>query len=160
MVRFELAYFPYTAADCCSNCTAAEAEYQLIYMVEPYVKQTLEDNFIRGILGKIYVCHLQTVDCAIIYAIAEQDPGHLSNGAFLKMLQNGDFKIGVKRLNDINDISDEDEKSYHIIYDITSYMAEENSELRLHYTQPRSYPGNIAWRSIHWDLLAELVNKE
>jgi hypothetical protein len=29
----------------------------------------------------------------------------------------------------------------------------------LHYTYPRSKPGNVAWRSIKWDLFSEMVNE-
>ena len=46
-----------------------------------------------------------------------------------------------------------------IIDDVTEFYDEANSEIRLHYTQLRSYEGNVAWRTITWDLFAEFVPK-
>ncbi len=34
-----------------------------------------------------------------------------------------------------------------------------NNEIHMHYTQPKSNPENVAWRSITWDLFASLVKE-
>jgi hypothetical protein len=108
--------------------------------------------------------HFQTVDGVCVYAITKDKwyidlpiYRHLKKNPYtrrmlLKLLILGHFDIGGTRLG-----------SYHIIRDVKSYNSEENNELKLHYTYPRSYAGNVAWRSIKWDLFKQFVeemNKE
>lgn len=95
----------------------------------------------------IYVCHIQTVDCVRIYAIAERPlQQDITCEDMFALLKKGEFKFGIARINNSNTITD-----------ITDFEHEDNSEIRLHYTQPRSFPGNVAWRSIHWDLFADFI---
>ena len=47
-----------------------------------------------------------------------------------------------------------------IIDTISSYDDDTNDEIRLHYTQLRSYEGNVAWRTITWDLFEDFVPKD
>jgi len=104
----------------------------------------------------------QTVDCAEIYAIFNSEKWTNSFELYkytclqrntkkelYKLLIEGEFDIGVSRLN-----------SYQLIkhHDITSYNHDDNDEIRLHYTQPRSVSGNVAWRSITWDLFKDIVD--
>lgn len=94
----------------------------------------------------IYVCHIQTVDCARIYAISERPLRDIALQDLFTMLQKGNFKFGVTTYH-----------NYNTITAINDFHHEENSEILLHYTQPRSFPGNVAWRSIHWDLFADFI---
>ena len=46
-----------------------------------------------------------------------------------------------------------------IIDDVSEFHDESNSEIRLHYTTSRHEIGNVAWRTITWDLFSEFVPK-
>ena len=63
------------------------------------------------------------------------------------LLVEGKFDIGIARL-----------RSYHVIKEITPYSHNDNDELRLHYTEPRTFEGNVAWRSITWDAFKDIVD--
>ena len=39
------------------------------------------------------------------------------------------------------------------------FLNEENNEIRLHYTKSRNEIGNVAWRTINWDLFYDFVPK-
>ena len=93
-----------------------------------------------------YVCHIQTVECARIYAISERPLRDIALQDLFTMIQKGKFKFGVTYINNSN-----------IITAINDFQHEDNTEILLHYTQPRSFPGNVAWRSIHWDLFADFI---
>jgi len=54
-----------------------------------------------------------------------------------KLLIEGEFDIGIARLG-----------SYHVIKEITPYSHDDNDEIRMHYSLPRTTEGNIAHRSI------------
>jgi len=102
--------------------------------------------------------HFQTVDDTCLYAVTKDNwyidmpvYRHLKKNPYtrrllLKLLMLGHFDIGRTRLG-----------KYHIVSDIKCYNAEENSEIVLHYNYPRSYAGNVAWRSIKWDLFKQFV---
>ena len=53
----------------------------------------------------------------------------------------------------------------YIITNISLFNNEENNEIKLHYTEPRTYTDkdgdkvNNAWRTITWDLFDEFVPK-
>jgi hypothetical protein len=47
-----------------------------------------------------------------------------------------------------------------IIDNLSKFNDDVNEELKLHYTQPRCYSGNVAWRTINWDLFEQFVPKE
>ena len=103
--------------------------------------------------------HIQTVDCAMIYAVFNNNQWSncldlykytclQRNGKqeLYTLLIEGMFDIGISRLH----------TNYTTITDITPYDSPENSEIRLHYTTPRSCPENVARYSIHWDLFTPL----
>jgi hypothetical protein len=104
--------------------------------------------------------HIQTVDCAMIYAIFNNDQWSncldlyryiclQRNGKqeLYNLLIEGMFDIGISKLCD----------NYNNITEITSYNSDENSELRLHYTASRSCKENVARHSINWDLFKDIV---
>ena len=109
------------------------------------VKKTLLNEETIDIMP-CYVCHIQTADCVRIYAISERPLRNIAMKDIFVMLQQGKFKFGVAYINNSNTITD-----------INDFQHEDNSEIRLHYTQPRSFIGNVAWRSIHWDLFADFI---
>ena len=41
---------------------------------------------------------------------------------------------------------------------ISTWENEVNSEINKHYMELRTEPGNVAWRSINWDLFAQFVD--
>ena len=105
--------------------------------------------------------HFQTVDCACIYGLTKKSTWEIdievykylqknpySRRTILKLLNMGHFDIGVILVG-----------SYHVIKEITSYISEENSEIVMHYSYPRTKPGNVAWRSVKWDLFSQMVNE-
>jgi hypothetical protein len=104
---------------------------------------------------------LHSVDCAVIYAIFNNDKwtnhydlyryiclNRNSKQELHKLLIEGEFDIGIARLG-----------SYHIIKEITPYSHDDNNEIRMHYSLPRTVEGNIAWRSINYgsDVFYEIV---
>ena len=105
--------------------------------------------------------HFQTVDCATIHGVTNKATWNIDMTVYnylqqspydkcilLKLLVLGHFDIGISRLG-----------SYHLIREITPYMHDDNSELRMHYIAPRSCKGNVAWRSINWDLFEDMVEE-
>ena len=140
-----------------------ETEEGLEFIVNPDDYKAIQKQMDLGIFRMAF--HFQTVDCACIYAVTNKDTWlfdidvykHLKKYPYtrrilLNLLKVGNFDIGVTRLG-----------NYHVITGITPYDSDENSEIRLHYNYPRSYAGNVAWRSIKWDLFkqnVEEMNKE
>lgn len=120
-----------------------------------FIKQQCE-------LGKFKMAfQLQTVTAATIYAIFNNDKWtntydlyrflcltRNNNKEMYNLLINGNFDIGIARLS-----------SYHVIKEITPYSHDDNHEIRLHYTEPRTTEGNIAWRSITWDAFKDIVDE-
>ena len=45
-----------------------------------------------------------------------------------------------------------------IIDDVSSIYDQSNSEIKLHYTKSRNEPGNVAWKTIKWDLFADFCS--
>ena len=105
----------------------------------------------------------QTVDCAEIYAIFNNDQwtNHYDLYRYIclkrnpkeelyRLLVEGQFDIGIARHG-----------SYHVIKEITPYLHEHNNEIRMHYEDRRDVPGNVAHRSIHpgSDVFQEIVDK-
>jgi hypothetical protein len=118
------------------------------------IQKQLDDNNFQ------LVFQLQTVDCACVYGILNQDNWMFNMETYMylranpynkitlyKLLTKGEFDIGVARLN-----------TYHLIRNVMKYYDEANSEIRLHYSKPRSFEGNVAWRSLNWDLFEDIVN--
>ncbi len=105
--------------------------------------------------------HIHTVTGADIYAIFNNDQwsnnydlyryiclSRNTNKELHNLLIEGNFDIGIARLG-----------SYHVLKEITPYSHEDNDEIRLHYTEPRTTEGNIAWRSITWDAFKDIVDE-
>jgi hypothetical protein len=105
---------------------------------------------------------IHSVDGAEIYAIFNNDQwtNHYDLYRYICLKRNpkeelynllieGKFDIGIARLG-----------SYHVIKEIKPYSHEDNDEIRMHYEEARSVPGNIAYRSIHpgSDVFQEIVN--
>ena len=136
-----------------------ETEEGLEFITNPndtdFIKQQCE-------LGKFKMAfQLQTVTAAAIYAIFNVDQWSLNydlyryicfsrhtNEELYELLIEGKFDIGIARLG-----------SYHVIKEITPYSHHDNDEIRLHYTEPRTTEGNIAWRSINWDCFKDSVDE-
>ena len=105
--------------------------------------------------------YFQSVDGACIYGVTNKDTWQIDHSVYtylhehpynrrtlFKLLLLGHFDIGVTRIG-----------NYHLIKEITPYSDDRNSEINLHYMCDRSEPGNIAWRSITWDLFEPFVRK-
>ena len=136
-----------------------ETDEGLEFIVNPndteFIKQQCE-------LGKLKLAfHLQTVTAAAIYAIFNTDQWSINydlyryiclswhtNEELYELLIEGKFDIGIARLG-----------SYHIIKEITPYSHDDNDEIRLHYSEPKTTEGNIAWRSINWDCFKDIVDE-
>jgi len=136
-----------------------ETEEGLEFITNPndtdFIKQQCE-------LGKFKMAfQLQTVTAAAIYAIFNVDQWSMNydlyryicfsrhtNEELYELLIEGKFDIGIARLG-----------SYHVIKEITPYSHDDNDEIRLHYTEPRTTEGNIAWRSITWDAFKDSVDE-
>jgi len=136
-----------------------ETEEGLEFITNPndtdFIKQQCE-------LGKFKMAfQLHTVTAAAIYAIFNVDQWSMNydlyryicfsrhtNEELYELLIEGKFDIGIARLG-----------SYHVIKEITPYSHDDNDEIRLHYTEPRTTEGNIAWRSITWDAFKDSVDE-
>ena len=106
-------------------------------------------------LGKFKIAFkFQIVSNAVIYAIFDNTV--VNYDYFIELtdyplatlynyLMLGLLSIGTLKLNQ------------DIITDCKHYIDKSNSEIILHYTKPRNYEGNIAWRSITWDLFATFI---
>jgi hypothetical protein len=111
-------------------------------------------------LGKFRIAfQFQIVSNAVIYAIFDNTCVNydyfieLTNDPLTRLhtyytyLILGLLSIGTLKLNQ------------DIITDCKHYIDESNREIILHYTKPRNYEGNIAWRSITWDLFDSFIEK-
>jgi hypothetical protein len=135
-----------------------ETECGLEYM-NPTDLKSIEHQIQAGKFRLAF--HFQAVDCATIHGVTNKDKWNIDMTVYnylqqspydkrtlLKLLVLGHFDIGVSRLG-----------SYHLIREITPYMHDDNSELRMHYIMSRSCEGNVAWRSITWDLFEDMVDE-
>jgi hypothetical protein len=137
-----------------------ETDEGLEFMVNPNDYKAIQTQIEKGTFRMAF--HFQTVDCACIYGVTNKNTWLIDLAVYtylqknpydrkilLKLLVLGHFDIGIARLG-----------SYHLIKDedITLYSDEVNSELNKHYMELRTEPGNVAWRSINWDLFAQFVD--
>jgi hypothetical protein len=135
-----------------------ETDEGLEFIVDPNDHNTIQKQIELGTFRMAF--HFQTVDCACIYAVTNKDTWRIDLAVYqylqknpydrrtlLKLLVLGHFDIGMARLG-----------SYHLIKDVTLYSDDANSEINKHYMELRGEPGNVAWRSIHWDLFAQFVD--
>lgn len=144
------------------NCIRIEPMYETEEGLEFITKPNDTDFIIKQCeLGKFKMAfHIQTVTAAAIYAIFNIDQWTINEDLYryiclsrqtkedlYHLLIEGKFDIGIARLG-----------SYHVIKEITPYSHNDNDEIRLHYTEPRTFEGNIAWRSITWDAFKDIVD--
>lgn len=145
------------------NCIQIEPMYETDEGLE-FIPNPNDTEFIKQQceLGNFKLAfHFQSITCAEIYAIFNNDQWSNSydlyryiclrrntNKELYKLLIEGNFDIGIARLG-----------SYHVIKEITPYSHDNNDEIRLHYTQPKTTEGNIAWRSITWDAFKDIVDE-
>lgn len=135
---------------------------KIVKVEDPITTQIQTQTQIRNI--PLPIMHIQRVDHADIYIIGNLDciklidvyKSYTLSEIFTKF-KNGYFSIGVIR--DFYNHSDSDNDTKNIITDISDYYDDNNSEIRLHYTTSRDYPGNVAWNTITWDLFEEYVSK-
>ena len=136
-----------------------ETDEGLEFIVDPTDLKAIQTQIDLGKFRMAF--HFQTVDCVCIYGVTNKETWvidievytYLQKNPYdrrmlLKLLVLGHFDIGITRLG-----------SYHLITEITPYSDEANSEINMHYMYPITEPGNVAWRSINWDLFAPLVDK-
>jgi hypothetical protein len=135
-----------------------ETDEGLEFIVDPNDYKTIQTQLD---LGKFRLAfHFQTVDCACIYGVTNIDTWKIDLSVYqylqknpydrstlFKLLLLGHFDIGIARIG-----------SYHLIKDLKPYSDAENNEIDFHYMVPRIHPGNVAWRSILWDLFAPFVD--
>ena len=136
-----------------------ETNEGLEFIVNPNDYKAIEKQIEAGTFRLAF--HFQTVDCASIYGVTNKETWKIDLDIYtylqknpydrrtlFKLLLLGHFDIGAAHAG-----------SYHLIKDITPYSDEVNSEINLHYMYPRCEPGNVAWRSIKWDLFAPMVEQ-
>ena len=136
-----------------------ETDEGLEFIVDPNDYKTIAKEIDAGTFRMAF--HFQNVDCACLYGVTNKDTWKIDLSVYqylqknpsdrrilLILLMLSHFDIGVARIG-----------SYHVIKDITPYGDEANSEINLHYMYPRYEPSNVAWRSITWDLFAEMVEQ-
>jgi hypothetical protein len=108
---------------------------------------------------EMYILQFQSCEGADCYLVSNKYNLQIdiNKGYTLKQLFdnfiNGNYLIGTVQYYY------KDHYKNGIIDTVSSYDDDINDEIRLHYTQLRSYEGNNAWRTINWDLFADLVPK-
>ena len=136
-----------------------ETDEGLEFIVDPNDLKAIKNQIDLGKFRMAF--HFQTVDCVCIYGVTNKDTWLIDLDVYtylqknpydrrmlLKLLLLGHFDIGITNLG-----------SYHVITKITHYGHPANNEINMHYMYPITEPGNVAWRSINWDLFAPLVDK-
>ena len=136
-----------------------ETEEGLEFIPNPDDHEFIKEQSEKGTFKMAFRLH--SVDCAEIYAIFNNDKwtNHYDLYRYTclkrnpkeelhKLLIEGEFDIGIARFG-----------SYHVIKEITPYSHDDNDEIRMHYSLPRTAEGNVAWRSIHFgsDVFHEIV---
>jgi hypothetical protein len=135
-----------------------ETDDGLEFIVDPNDYKAIQTQISKGTFRMAF--HFQTVDGACLYGVTNKNTWLIDLAVYqylqknpydkrilLKLLVLGHFDIGVARIG-----------SYHLIKDVTLYSDETNNEIILHYMALRSEPGNVAWRSITWDLFEAFVD--
>lgn len=138
-----------------------ETEEGLEFITNPNDHEFIKEQSEKGKFKMAFRLH--SVDGAEIYAVFNNDKWTNSYDLYryiclkrnskeelYKLLIEGEFDIGIARLG-----------SYHVIKEITPYSHDDNDEIRIHYSLPRTSEteGNIAWRSINpgSDVFHEIV---
>lgn len=108
---------------------------------------------------EMYILQFQSCEGADCYLVSDNSKININKGYTLKELfdnfTNGQYLIGTVQYYYKHHYN------FGIIDTLSSYDDDDtNDEIRLHYTQLRSYEGNNAWRTIKWDLFADFVPKD
>ena len=110
---------------------------------------------------EVYILNFQTFEGGEAYLISNTNSTdniatiNINKGYTIRELFNtfmkGDYSIGTLHYYY--------KKNYEngIITDVSPFNDDSNSEIRLHYTKNKNYYGNVAWRTIKWDLFEEFV---
>jgi len=99
------------------------------------------------------VLKIQECDAVAIYLILTSGDEFKSLEEIFKLFLEGKYLIGT------SEYYFENHYENGFITNIKSFDEDDHSEIKLHYTKPRSYAGNCAWRTIKWDLFADFVPK-
>ena len=111
---------------------------------------------------KVYIMNFQTFEGGEAYLIANTNDtitnidinkGYTINEIFNNFMK-GNYFIGILHYYY------KDNYKNGIITDITTFDDDSNDEIRLHYTKNKKYYGNVAWRSMNWDLFEDFVPKD
>jgi len=108
---------------------------------------------------EVYIMNFQTFEGGEAYlididntTIIDINKGYTINEIFNNFMK-GNYFIGI-----LHHYCKDNYKN-GIITDITTFDDDSNDEIRLHYTKNKKYYGNVAWRSMNWDLFEEFVPK-
>jgi hypothetical protein len=104
---------------------------------------------------KVYILNFQCIEGGELYLIANtinMNKNYTIHDIFDNFMK-GDYFIGTLHYYYKNNYKN------GIISDVSTFDDPSNDEIRLHYTQLSSYKGNVAWRTITWDLFQEFVSK-
>ena len=103
---------------------------------------------------EMYVLNFQSVEGCDVYLIADNSQIDIDKNYTLKYIFdnfiNDMYLIGTVHYY---------YKNNHVngIINVNMKNVKASDELKLHYTQSKDTPGNVAWRTIHWDLFSEFV---
>lgn len=114
-------------------------------------------NF-HNIPFELNILHFQTGEGYDLYLLVDNlhndvNKTYSINEIFNNFL-NDDYLIGTLQHYGKNNYGN------GIIDNLSKFNDDANEELKLHYTQPRCYSGNVAWRTINWDLFEKFVPKD
>ena len=129
-----------------------------------FLEKTSEDNDTLLIdsnnkLCEVYILNFQTFEGGESYLISNPSDNitniDINKGYTIREIfnnfMNGYYSIGILHCYYKNN------NKNGIITDISTFNDDSNSELRLHYTKNKNYYGNVAWRTIKWDLFEDFV---
>jgi hypothetical protein len=106
---------------------------------------------------EMYILNFQTFEGGELYLISDKSQIDINKGYTIKYIFenfiNGHYLIGTLQAYYKNNYN----YTNGIIDNISTYNSDNNSEIILHYTKTKDYDGNVAWRTIHWDLFEEFV---
>ena len=110
---------------------------------------------------EVYILNFQTIEGGEAYLISNTNSTDniskidINKGYTIREIFNnfmkGDYSIGILHYYYKNNYKN------GIITDVSPFNDDSNSEIRLHYTKNKNYYGNVAWRTMNWDLFEEFV---
>ena len=132
-------------------------------IIDNYYSEDNDDNIIikdnHNKSFEMYILNFQVCEGSSLYLIADKTQIDINKGYTTKYIFenfiNGHYLIGTIKAyykNNYNYING-------IIDDISTYNDNKNTEILLHYTKTKDFDGNVAWRTIHWDLFDDFVPK-